>query len=180
MTSMFKDIEKNADANFIQQQTGSLSEITSEPDQAPEAQRHSLIHEGTAEMMRRGTHQQEALSQLRSQLQYFHHAQGLSEEFQQSQAELTLILERSNAAGVQLRNLCDETRIASASVVPEVSRLQAREAQLPTSASEVRNQETELQAQLLTLQQEIARPNDLMNQIRTASESMVNYKKPWM
>ena len=41
--------------------------------QALEVQRHYLIHGGTEEMMRRDTHDEEVLSQLRSELQYYHH-----------------------------------------------------------------------------------------------------------
>ena len=52
-TSRFRDLEKNAEANFSQQQRGLLSEFMSESAQALEAQRHSLIHEAGAEMMRR-------------------------------------------------------------------------------------------------------------------------------
>ena len=53
MTSRFRDIEHNVEANFSQQQRGSLSEITFESAQALEAQRLSLVREATAEMMRR-------------------------------------------------------------------------------------------------------------------------------
>ena len=62
MTSRFRDTENNVGANFSQQQKGLLSEITSESAQAPEAERHSLIHEAPAEMMRPDTHQEEVLS----------------------------------------------------------------------------------------------------------------------
>ena len=54
MTSRFKDLEKNAEANFGQQQRVFLSE------KVQEAQRHSLIHEATAD-----TRQEWVLSQLR-------------------------------------------------------------------------------------------------------------------
>ena len=59
----------------------------------------------------------------------------------------------SNAEGVQVRNLCEETTTANASFAPEVARLPAREAQLPTRVSKLRNQETELQGQLQNLHQ---------------------------
>ena len=76
MNFRFSDIENNVEANFSQQQQGFLSEKTSESAQALEVQRHSLIHEAVAEMLRRDTHKEEVLSQLRSDLQ---HAQGQSE-----------------------------------------------------------------------------------------------------
>ena len=47
---------KNVEANFRHQQRGFLSEITSESDQSLEAQRHFLVHEAAAEMMRRDAH----------------------------------------------------------------------------------------------------------------------------
>ena len=65
MTCRFRQNENNAEANFSQQQRGLSSEITSEPAQAVEAHRHTLIHEATAEMMRRDTQQKEVLSQVR-------------------------------------------------------------------------------------------------------------------
>ena len=43
----------------------------------------------------------------------------------------------------------------------------------------MRSQETELQTHLLTIQQENARLNDLMIQIRSAGESM-DIKKSWI
>ena len=79
-------------------------------------------------------------------------------------------MKRSNAEGVQLRNLCAETENANARIAPVVVRLQATEAQLSATVSAIRSQETELQTQLLALQQENARLNDLMNQICSSSE----------
>ena len=79
-------------------------------------------------------------------------------------------MKRSNAEGVQLRNLCAETENANARIAPVVVRLQATEAQLSARVSAIRSQETELQTQLLALQQENARLNDLMNQICSSSE----------
>ena len=58
-----------------------------------------------------------------------------------------------------------------------VVRLQAREAHISTRVSAMRSEETELQAQLLTLHQENARLNDLMNYLRSASESLFFLKK---
>ena len=55
MTSMFRVIENNAEANFSQQQRGLLSEVTSESAQALKAHRHTQIYGATAEMMRRDT-----------------------------------------------------------------------------------------------------------------------------
>ena len=146
-TSRFGDVKNNVEANCSQQQRGLLSEITSESVQALESQRHSLVHEAMAERMRRDIHQEEVLSLLRSELQnhHHHHTGGRSEEFQQSQAELRHNLERSNAEGVQVRNLWEETRTANASIAPEVARLQAREAQLSTRVSTMRSQESECQ-----------------------------------
>ena len=142
MTSSFRDVENNIHANFSQQRRGLLSDISSESAQALEAQWHPLIHEATAEMVRRDTRKEEVLSQLRSELQdYHHHAEGQSEEFPQSQAELRHNLERSNAEGVQVRNL-EKTRTANASIAPEVVRLKARNAQLSTRGSTMRIQET--------------------------------------
>ena len=59
MTSRFREIDQNAEANFSQQQRGFLSEIASESAQALEAQRRFLTHEATAEVMRRDTRQEE-------------------------------------------------------------------------------------------------------------------------
>ena len=69
MTTRFRDIENDAVANFSQEQRGLLPEITSESAQALEAQRHSLVQGATAERVRRDTHQEELLSQLRSEIQ---------------------------------------------------------------------------------------------------------------
>ena len=41
MTSRFRDVENNVEANISHQQRGLLSEVTSESAQALEAQRHS-------------------------------------------------------------------------------------------------------------------------------------------
>ena len=75
------------------------------------------------------------------------------------------MLDRSNTVGPQLRKLCEETRTANVSLAPEVTHLQAREAQLFTRVSTMRSQETELHGQFLNLQKENARINALMNQI---------------
>ena len=117
-----------------------MSEIISESAQAPEAQRHTLIHEATAEMVRRDTRKEEVLSQIRSELQYYHQ-EGQSEEFQQSRAELRQNLKRSNAEGVQVRNQCEETRTANASVTPEVLLPQAREAQLSIGVGDAKTRD---------------------------------------
>ena len=70
------------------------------------------------------------------------------------------------------KNLFEETKTANASFAPEVTRLEAREAQLSTRVSTRRKQETELQGLLLNLVQENARINALMNQIQTANSSI--------
>ena len=57
--------KNDAEANFNHQQRGLLSEITSESGQTLESQRNSLIHEATAEMMRRDTRNQEAVFPFR-------------------------------------------------------------------------------------------------------------------
>ena len=69
MTTRFRDIENDVVANFSQEQRGLLPGITSESAQAMETQRHSLVHDATAERVRRDTHQEEVLSQLRSEIQ---------------------------------------------------------------------------------------------------------------
>ena len=66
----------------------------------------------------------------------------------------------------------EETRTANASIAPEVTRLQAREAQQSTTVSTMRNHETGLQGQLLNLRQENARINALMNEIQITNSSM--------
>ena len=71
MTSRFKDFENNVEENVGHQQRGLLSEITSESGQALDAQRHSLVQETAAEMVR-DTHNLEVVSQLRSELQHKH------------------------------------------------------------------------------------------------------------
>ena len=51
-------------------------------------------------MMRRDTRSLEVVSQPRSELRHFHrHAEGQSDEFHNSQAELRQHLERSNPEG---------------------------------------------------------------------------------
>ena len=88
MTFRFRHIENNAEAICSQQQTELLSEMTSESAQVLEVQRHTLVHEATAEVMRRDIRKEEVLSQLIHELQCnHHHAERQSEEFQQSQAE---------------------------------------------------------------------------------------------
>ena len=95
MTSRFRDIENNVDASFSHKKRGFLSETAPESAQVPEAQRHTLIQEATAEMMRRDTHKEEVLSHVKSDRHHFHHhTEGQSEQFRQSQAELRQILER--------------------------------------------------------------------------------------
>ena len=64
------------------------------------------------------------------------------------------------------------TRTANATITPEVTRLQAREAQQSTTVSTVRNHETGLQGQLLNLRRENARTNALMNEIQITNSSM--------
>ena len=54
-----------------------------------------------------------------------------------------------------------------------------KKAQLSTNVSTLRSQETELQTQLLTLHQENARLNELLHQIRRASEFR-DVKKYWI
>ena len=63
MTSSFRDIENDVDANFSEQQRRLFSEITSESVEALEALRHSLVHEAVAEIMRRGSRKEEVVSQ---------------------------------------------------------------------------------------------------------------------
>ena len=92
------------------------------------------------------------------------HAEGQFGEFQQ--AEL-----RQHSEGAQLRNLCEETRTPNVSVAPEVTRLQAREAQLSTRVSTLQNRDEELQRQLPNHHQD-ARINALLNQIQTTKNSM--------
>ena len=70
MISRFRDIEKNVEANLSHEQGGLFTEITSESAQAFEAQRHSLVQ--AAEMMRRDAHSADVLSQLRSELAFYH------------------------------------------------------------------------------------------------------------
>ena len=70
MTSRFRDIENNIQANCSHQQPGLLFEITSESAQALEAQRHDRFQDATAEMMRRDTRNQEVVDQLRNALQH--------------------------------------------------------------------------------------------------------------
>ena len=101
VTSRSRDTENNVEANFSHQKRGSLIEITSESAQALEAQRHSVLQEATAEMMRRDTRNLEVVSQLRSELQKYHlHAEGQSDGFQQTEADLRHMLETSNTEGV--------------------------------------------------------------------------------
>ena len=59
--------------------------------------------------MWRDTRQEVVLSQFRTEHQYYHHQEGQSEQFQQSQAELRQHSERTNAENVQFINLCEET-----------------------------------------------------------------------
>ena len=66
--------------------------------------------------------------------------------------------------------LYEETRTANASIAPEVNRLHARDAQLSTTVSTMRNQqETE---QLQNLHQEYARINVRINQIQITNSSI--------
>ena len=91
--------------------------------------------------MRRDTHDLEVVIQARSELEHYHrHAECQSDEFQQSQAELRQNLERSNAEGAQLRNLCEETRTANARFARAVGRPQTRKARLSTRVSAMQSQ----------------------------------------
>ena len=89
-----------------------------------------------------------------------------------SQAELKENMKRSNTEGAQLRNLYEKTRNANANIAPEVICLQSREPPLSTRASTMRNQETELQTQLLSVHQENAGLHVLFNQIRITNSLM--------
>ena len=81
MTSRFRDIEHDVEANFSHQERRFLSETTSDSGQALEAQRHSLVQAATAEMIRRDAHNAEKVSQLRSELQHYHAADNQFERF---------------------------------------------------------------------------------------------------
>ena len=108
---------------------------------------------------------------------YHRHAEGQSDEFQQSQAELRQQWERAFTEGAQLRNVREGTRTANARSASEVVRPRAREAQLSTKVSTMQSQETtDLQGQLQNLHPETARINDLINQIQTSRDSMNNYE----
>ena len=84
--------------------------MSSDSAQSLEDQRHTLVQEAAAEMMRSQQHHR--------------HAEGQSDEFQQSQ--LRQQWERSYTEGAQLRNVREQTRTAIARSAPEVVRLQAR------------------------------------------------------
>ena len=108
-----------------------------------------------------------------SAARYHLHAEGQSDELQQSQAVLRQHLERSNTEGAQLMNLYEETRIANASIAPELTRPLAREDQLSTRVSKMRNQETELRYRdSCCLHQQTARIIALLKQIQITSSSM--------
>ena len=69
-------------------------------------------------------HSAEVLSHLRSELQNYHlHAEGQSDEFQQSQEKLRRYLERSTTEGVQFRSPNEENRTATAGIEPQANRL---------------------------------------------------------
>ena len=70
----------------------------------------------------------------------------------------------------QFRTLYKETRTANASIAPEVNRLQARDAQLSTTVSTMRNQQEA--EQLQNLHQEYARINVRINQIQITNSSI--------
>ena len=102
MTSRFRDIENHVEANFSYHQTEFLSQNTSLSVRALEAQRHTLVQEPTAEMIRRDAHSAEVLSHFGNELQRYHlHAEVQSDEFQHSQTELNQYLERANTEGSQ-------------------------------------------------------------------------------
>ena len=121
VTSICRDIKSNVEANFSHQQRGSLSESTSEPAQA--------LEEATAEMMRRATRNQEVVSQSRSELMLNVNPMNFN-SLKQCWDNFGAIKCRRHKA----RNLFEETRTANASVVPEVTRLQAREGHCPTES----------------------------------------------
>ena len=54
MTSRFRDIENNVEAQFSLQQRRLLSEITSESAQVLEPQRHTLVQEATTTLVHPG------------------------------------------------------------------------------------------------------------------------------
>ena len=55
-----------------------------------------------------------------SELQHYcFHAEGQSDEFEQSQAEWRQHFVRANTEGAQFRNLYEDTRIANAGIAPE-------------------------------------------------------------
>ena len=63
---------------FDHQQRGSFSEITPESGLAFEAQQRYRSFEATAEMMRRDAHNQEVVSQLRSEFRHHRHAESVA------------------------------------------------------------------------------------------------------
>ena len=106
------------------------------------------------------------LFQLRSDFRFHRlQAEGKAGEFQHSRTELSQNLVRSNAEGLQLRNVCGETGTANAST-------QAPDAPPSARVSTMGSQETELQTQLLTLHNWKMRGPMILNQVRSASESM--------
>ena len=106
----------------------------------------------TTEIFLRDADNANTFSKLRSELSLCClHAEGQSDEFQQSETELRQHLERSKTEGAQVRNFYEETRTANASIAPKATRLRARELQLVTEVATLRHEETELQGQLQNL-----------------------------
>ena len=87
--------------------------------------------------------------------------------------------ERSSTEGAQLRILSEETRTANANIAPGITRLHARESQLPIGVSGMRNHETEFQGQLQHVQQENTRISVLVIHIQIAISSMTLGIKNW-
>ena len=155
------------------QQRGLFPEITSESAQALEAQRHTLVQEATAEMIRRDAHSADTLSQLRSEFQLHHlHAESQTDEFQQCEAGVRHYLERSNTYGGQFRSHYEETSTAIASIAPEVSRLRARENNSSPTSRRFNFEIRSYRDSCKNLRQENARINAHVNQIHIAKGSM--------
>ena len=103
----------DVEASFRHQQRGLFSESISGSAQALEDQRRSLVQEPTAEMGLSGGHIAGRLSQLRSELQLGRlHAEGQSDEFQQSQAErrTPVLLQKLLAYELETRNSSPKSR----------------------------------------------------------------------
>ena len=147
--------ENKVAGEFDERQCIYLHECAVESVQALEPQREILAHEAAEEIIRRGTF---SLGMMRS-LEFESHSEAPSqrEGFGQTQYYLQKCLISSNEECRKYYHLYEEFQHETASMMPDVGRVHARDRQLTSEISESQHRETEYKGQRQNFEREIAR-----------------------